>query len=159
MCRFANGAEHSRRRALAVREIEALDVDALCRGSGDPVAALCSAMGLPSAAVDLVSVVAPAYQPGSGNEEAADAAVAELLRLVGGEDDEVAAARVCVLVQAAATRALVAQGGVLDPPPVPATRRVDAGGGEPFLVSLDGIPFGYGPRRCPGEAVARALAS
>src|ERR1700742_1729426 len=41
VCRFSNGAEHARRRALAVREIEALRPDF---SAGDPVAAMCAAM-------------------------------------------------------------------------------------------------------------------
>ena len=43
-------------------------------------------------------------------------------------------------------------------PPVPATKRV-APDGEVVRVPLDGTPFGAGPRRCPGEAHARALAT
>src|SRR4051794_38019067 len=72
VCRFSNGEAHARRRALAVREIEALDVAALERGSSEPVAVLCAAMGLPAEAADLVSVVARSYQPGSAAEDDAD---------------------------------------------------------------------------------------
>jgi cytochrome P450 len=41
---------------------------------------------------------------------------------------------------------------------VPATRRL-APDGHLILVDLGGHPFGAGPRKCPGEAHARALAA
>jgi hypothetical protein len=114
-----------------VRAIEGIDVDDLA--GNDPVEALVAAMGLPPGTADLISVGAPADQPGSGNETQADLAVAELLRMMdGGGDDETAAARICVLVTP---------------------------DGDLVAVPLDGIPFGYGPHRCPGEEIARALAS
>ena len=45
----------------------------------------------------------------------------------------------------------------LETPPVPTTTRWRDG--ETVTVPLDGIPFGEGPRRCPGEEHARALAA
>jgi hypothetical protein len=46
-----------------------------------------------------------------------------------------------------------------DHPPVPATRRWSPDTGETVTVPLAGIPFGEGPRRCPAEQHARALAA
>jgi hypothetical protein len=104
------------------------------------------------AAVAATRVVAAAYQPHTSHP-GADAALARLLVLLPGGEEEAVAARVAVLVQACeATAALVREEDV----PVPATRRVVDG--ETVLVSLVGRPFGEGPRRCPGEALARALA-
>jgi hypothetical protein len=104
--------------------------------------------------------VAAAYLPGSGaGGPAADAAADELL-------DRLGAARAAVLVQsclpvAAWVRTALDRGITLDEvlataPPVPATTRWRDG--ETVTVPLDGIPFGVGPRRCPGVAHARALA-
>ena len=89
----------------------------------------------------------------------ADAAADELLARLG-------AARAAVLVQSclpvtAWVRVALDRGISLDEvlataPPVPATSRWRDG--ETVTVPLDGIPFGAGPRRCPGQAHARALA-
>jgi hypothetical protein len=80
--------------------------------------------------------------------------------------ERVGAARAAVLVQsclpvAAWVRTALDRGISLDEvlataPPVPATTRWRDG--ETVTVPLDGIPFGAGPRRCPGQAHARALA-
>ena len=104
--------------------------------------------------------VAAAYLPGSGaGGPVADAAADELL-------DRLGAARAAVLVQSclpvtAWVRTALDRGITLDEvlataPPVPATTRWRDG--ETVTVPLDGIPFGEGPRRCPGVAHARALA-
>jgi hypothetical protein len=103
---------------------------------------------------------------GSGAAEAARAADSAAVELLG----RVGAVRAGLLVQACApVAALVAaaldRGAGLDevlagePPPVPATRRWSAGTGETVTVPLTGIPFGAGPRRCPAEPHARALAA
>ena len=81
-------------------------------------------------------------------------------------DAEPQRGRVAVLVQSclpvtAWVRTALDRGITLDEvlataPPVPATRRWRDG--ETVTVPLDGIPFGDGPRGCPGVAHARALA-
>ena len=127
-----------------------------------PLTALAEALGAgdPAAVAALVPPVAAAYLPGSGDGGvAADAAADELLARLG-------AARTAVLVQScqpvtAWVRTALDRGITLDEvlataPPVPATRRWR--GGETVTVPLDGMPFGDGPRRCPGVALARALA-
>jgi hypothetical protein len=127
-----------------------------------PLTALAGAVGVrdPATVAALVPPVAAAYLPGSGaGDPAADAAADELL-------DRLGAARAAVLVQSCLpvttwVRTALDRGITLDEvlataPPVPATTRWRDG--ETVTVPLDGIPFGEGPRRCPGVAHARALA-
>src|SRR5262249_18526053 len=88
-----------------------------------------------------------------------DAAVARLLALLPPAEPEAAAQQIAILVQShAATAALIAAAGKLDPPPVPTPRRI---GPDGALVGVDltGRPFGAGPRACPGAELARALAA
>jgi hypothetical protein len=123
-----------------------------------PVAVLAAALGVPAPhvaeAVAATRVVAAAYHPHTSHPDA-DAALARLLELLPGDGDpEIVAARVAILVQACEATAGLVRGDDL---PVPATRRVGPDG-ETVLVDLTGCPFGAGPRRCPGEAHARALA-
>jgi hypothetical protein len=70
-------------------------------------------------------------------------------------------------VQAAvATAALIRSAGLgttiddvlRDDPPAPFTRRVAPDGALVEVPLGDGLAFGAGVHRCPGEAVARALA-
>jgi hypothetical protein len=145
-----------------------------------PLTALAEALGAddPAAVAALVPPIAAAYLPRASTPDApgsrpaaagpgdspetgagADGAAGELVGRVG-------VARAAVLVQsclpvAAWVRTALDRGISLDEvlttaPPVPSTTRWRDG--ETITVPLDGIPFGEGPRRCPGEAHARALA-
>ena len=174
--RFSTGREHARRRAVIEAVLAQVDPGSLRLAArrlaeadpGPPVlprvplTALAEALGAgdPAAVAALVPPVAAAYLPGSGDGgAAADAAADELLARLG-------AARAAVLVQSclpvtAWVRTALDRGITLDEvlataPPVPATRRWRDG--ETVTVPLAGIPFGDGPRRCPGVAHARALA-
>ena len=112
-----------------------------------------------------VRTVAAAYHPGT-DAPGADEALARCSRRCPPAEPEVAAQRVALLVQACEATAALVRGGLerpledvlRDTPPVPATKRL-APDGEIVVVPLDGRPFGAGPRRCPGEAHARALAA
>ena len=174
--RFSTGRDHARRRTVVEAVLAQVDPDALRvatrrLAAADPappvvprvpLTALARALGArePATVAALVPPVAAAYLPGSGaGGPAADAAADELL-------DRLGAARAAVLVQsclpvAAWVRTALDRGITLDEvlataPPVPATTRWRDG--ETVTVPLDGIPFGEGPRRCPGVAHARALA-
>jgi cytochrome P450 len=126
--RFANGAEHERRRKLAVDELRLLDSAGLRRAAhrralavlGDeehpggrvelmrrlarrvPMAALAASMGIadPEAAARAVIGVAAAYFPSAAAAEpSADAATAELVAMLGPADLDVIVARIALLVQ------------------------------------------------------------
>jgi hypothetical protein len=182
--RFSGGEAYTRRRALSESTLSTVDPAALRDAAASsphahPVQLLAAALGLDSSArtiVDAVRVVAAAYQPGTGDEAAADAAVRTLIDTCGGTADEVTAARIGLLVQACDATAALIEGArtagleavLRDTPPVRATKRMatrpaDLTGtrveaGEVVRVSLHGIPFGAGPRSCPGRAHALALA-
>jgi hypothetical protein len=64
---------------------------------------------------------------------------------------------VAALVSTALDRGIGVDDVLATAPPVPATTRWRDG--ETVTVPLDGLPFGEGPRRCPGEEHARALAA
>jgi cytochrome P450 len=175
--RFSTGPDHERRRALSVAVLDAVLAGTVRPVEGvHPVTVLARAIGVHQPVEELVREVAQAYQPGTGDESRADAAVERLVAILGGAHDEPAAARIGVLVQACdATAALVDRARhrpveevLRDDPPVPATRRqaltattvggVTVEAGEVVLVSLAGGPaFGAGPRRCPGRDLALAL--
>jgi cytochrome P450 len=175
--RFSSGPVHDRRRALSVAILDPIEPDSLRRSGGKhPVAVLGRAIGAPEGIVDLVRDVAQAYQPGTGDDTRADAAVTELVTRFGGVQDELTAARIGVLVQACeATATLIDRARrrpvddvLREHPPVPATRRqalvtttlgdVTVEAGRIVRVSLaGGLAFGAGPRRCPGRAHALAL--
>lgn len=181
--RFSSGDEYARRRALSVGVLDGIPLEAL-RHTGTrtrhPVAVLAEALGVTehdlADVVDRVRDVAQAYQPGTGDEARADAAVDRLVAVFGGGFDEPTAARIGVLVQACdATATLIertrhaALDDVLrDQPPVPFTKRqslarttvgeVTVAAGEIVQVQLAGdLAFGAGPRVCPGRAHALAL--
>jgi cytochrome P450 len=122
--RFSSGAEHERRRALAVAEIDRLEPDELRRDARQraaaavrdgeplrhvPVETLAAALGLPAGLAADVATAASAYQPHvEADVDAADSAVARLVEACGGIADEVTAARIGLLVQACdATAGLV----------------------------------------------------
>ena len=176
--RFSTGPDHERRRALSVALLAAVPPETLfAAGDRHPVTVLARAIGIDDPVVELVREVAQAYQPGTGDEARADAAVERLVTILGGAHDEPAAARIGVLVQACdATATLIDRARrrpveevLRDDPPVRATRRqalaattvggVPVAAGEVVLVSLtDGHAFGAGPRRCPGREHALAFA-
>jgi hypothetical protein len=176
--RFAAGTDHARRRAMIVARLATLDPAVLrerARETGDATFTLAEALGAsdPRAAGEAVATIAPHYNPAPGTVPAAeptasatppgtvppDAAVARLLSLLPRAEPEAAAQEIAILVQShAATAALIAAGGALDPPPVPITRRVSPTGGL-VEVDLTGRPFGAGPRACPGAEHALALAA
>ena len=179
--RFSNGEAHRRRRALACRELARIDPGELRRAtrSGAPVVdALAAALGLSVPVASQVAAVARAYHPHTPGSAEADRAAASLVDAFGGIADEGTAVRISLLVQACdATAALVRRAIALacdapaddvlaavlrDDPPVRATRRVIGGA----VVTLDRanahdthLPFGSGPRCCPGREHALALAA
>ncbi|CCH34663.1 isocitrate lyase/phosphoenolpyruvate mutase family protein [Actinosynnema sp. NPDC047251] len=153
VARFSEGADHVRRRDLAVSRLSTVDLAAL-RRPGHAVAKLACALGLPRTVVPDVAVVARSYQPHTPVTDAADEAVRRLVAVCGGAWDEETAALIGLLVQAsAAMEALIAG----KEPPVPATRRIAPDGAE-VLVDLAEVPFGAGRHGCPAREHAQALA-
>lgn len=173
--RFSTGAEHAERRMAiehALAELVPADLRAAARAltRADPtlpvvprvpLIVLATQLGIEDAGTvaTLVPPVAAAYFPGSAPSAAADRAAEELLRRVG-------AVRATLLVQSCQPVATLVRGALetgleeaLARAPVPATKRCSSATGETVTVPLDGIPFGAGPRRCPAEAHARALAA
>jgi cytochrome P450 len=123
--RFSSGAEHDRRRALAVAALSRLDPGDLRRDAREraaialreggavelvPVESLAAALELPAGLTTDVALAAAAYQPHvEADSDAADAAVARLVAACGGVADEATALHIGLLVQAcAATAALIA---------------------------------------------------
>jgi len=185
VARFSNGADHARRRSLAVDLLAEVEPEVLRRkaseaAGGDPrlvvVGVLAGELGLPVVASD-VAAVAAAYHPHvtpSEDTTEAEAALGRLVAACGGTTDELVAARIGLLIQACeATAGLIGNAVPLvragkppeeavaevlrADPPVSHTRRRVAG--EDVLVPLAGTPFGAGPRECPGPAHAIALAT
>lgn len=197
--RFSNGEEHARRRALVDGALARLEPAELRRAAREaaarpaagarlediPLEALAAALALPPGLAADVATAAAAYQPHAAADlEAADAAVGRLVDACGGAADEATAVRICLLVQAAGTAALLANAARRDDlsvpvdelvsetlrgdPPVPTTRRVAtasaAGVDAGTIVTLDltaggdaDLQFGAGLRPCPGRAQALAL--
>ncbi|WP_199432338.1 oxidoreductase [Qaidamihabitans albus] len=129
VARFSTGPDHRRRRALAVTELERVDVADLRHAAARrtaalphehveavarrvPVEVLAGALGVPGAAARDVATVARAYHPHSPAGPEADAALARLVGACGGTADELTAARIGLLVQTwDATARLVATAG------------------------------------------------
>ena len=188
VARFSEGADHDRRRALAVAELAKIDPDGLRTAAGDnPTAILAAALGLDADVVSDVAAIARVYLPGE-DDPAADAAVERLVKACRGGSttvneqgpaDDAVAARIGLLVQAhTATAALVARSidsgrsvaeTVRVDSPVPGTRRLDPDGDLVFLDFVaanteaaegagEPVTFGAGRHRCPGRAHALAIA-
>jgi cytochrome P450 len=155
VARFSEGAEHERRRSLAVAILDKIDPESLRNAPGDnPTEILAGALGA-SGVVDDVAMVAAVYLHGESLD--ADAAVERLVAVFGGVHDEETAARIGLLVQGhTATAALVAGAAH----PVPGTRRLDPDGDLVFLdfAGDQALMFGAGRHRCPGRAHALAIA-
>jgi len=143
--------------------------------------ALAEAMGLPELDDDTVAaLLTVAANYFGGDDPAADDAVRLLLPLMGTDDAEQAANRVGILIQACdVTAGLIAStrdgsgdvhATLRTAPPVQVMRRVAIGAtrigdteipeSEPVLLEVGplGLSFGVGPRVCPGQALALALA-
>ncbi|MFD4659270.1 hypothetical protein ACFWP2_26970 [Kitasatospora sp. NPDC058444] len=199
VARFSFGEPHARRRALVLADLERLDQDRLrvaAAGGFEPdvrlrvVRVLAAELGLadPETVARDVATVSRAYFADAPHDPAADAAVARLLPAMGDRDEETAANRIGLLVQACdATAALVEgarrhadglPGVVREDPPVRTMRRLAAratevGGlavpaGTRILLDIaaaqSGAPegvaltFGAPPRSCPGRAQALVIA-
>ncbi|MEU4666640.1 oxidoreductase [Amycolatopsis sp. NPDC023774] len=156
VARFSSGEDHARRRKLVVEELAGTDPEALrklaaAKPHQGPVVTLAEVLGFEVDPGD-VDKVARAYQPHFPESAEADEACKRLVEALG-QPDERTAAKVGLLVQAAATENLI---NSTQDPPVPSTRRwVD---GAEVTVDLKDFPFGAGPHACPGEAHAKALA-
>ena len=127
--RFSNGTVHQRRRRLATTMLAGIEpaglegraadhAARLLAGAGEgpfdlmatvarvvPVEVLAASLGLPGGLAGPVTTVAGAYLPPAEPAPAADRAVRELVAACGGVADEATAARIALLVQAAAATA------------------------------------------------------
>lgn len=133
VARFAEGGTHERRRALAVKELAALDpavlreearrtTRALLAGGAEPadlpgevpVRVLGAALGVRDvdAFAAAVPIVAAGYLTGGEPSEEVDAAVATLVDLLGPGDDEEVAARIGLPLQAYAATAKLAASAI-----------------------------------------------
>lgn len=208
VARFGRGPDHAARRQLVVALLAGLDGGTLRRqayGRAEqrlrdtpldlmeavarpvPVAVLAEALGAGDVVADVL-VLAPAYLPPAEPDARADAAVARLMRSLGGHADTATANRIGLLAQAcAATAGLIGNAAVrllgagadestddlvsttlAVAQPAIATRRTatdavrehgyDLAPGDSVLVELAGAPFGAGAHACPGGAAAVALA-
>ena len=179
--RFSNGEAHERRRALACGELARIDPGELRRRrapAGPPWTRSPPRSGCSVPVARHVAIAARAYHPHTAGNAETDRAVASLVDAFGGVPDESTAVRISLLVQACDATAALAEAAIAQAgdapandvvavvlrydPPVRTTRRVIGGA----LVTLDlasardaHLPFGSGPRRCPGREHALALAA
>ncbi|MFI6810768.1 hypothetical protein ACIBG7_00090 [Nonomuraea sp. NPDC050328] len=168
--RFSSGAAHAERRAAVTAVLDRLDPHdlrkAAARLAHEPpervaVLVLGAALGVEDleTLAGQVAAAARGYLSGEADAEA-DAAVAELI-------GRLPIAELTVLLQAhAATGALLAVAAgrdldevLRDDPPVRVLRREGVEIDVP-AANQDGpcLTFGYGPRACPGQPHARAIA-
>ncbi|MFF2141226.1 hypothetical protein [Kitasatospora sp. NPDC058190] len=197
VARFSAGGPHARRRALVLADLERLDPVALrvaaAGGYGTDVRlrvvrVLAAALGLaePEAVARDVKAVSRAYFEPAPDDPEADAAVARLLPAMGDADEETAANRIGLLVQACdATATLVERarrhpdglaGALREDSPVRemrrfAARETEVGGvavpaGAHVLLDVaaaqqsdrEPLAFGAEPRLCPGRSHALVIA-
>ncbi|MET8622199.1 hypothetical protein ABZW30_00260 [Kitasatospora sp. NPDC004669] len=197
VARFSAGEPHARRRALVLADLERLDPAVLrvaaAGGYGTDVRlrvvrVLAAALGLaePEAVARDVKAVSRAYFEPAPDDPEADAAVARLLPAMGDADEETAANRIGLLVQAChATATLVEHarrhpdglvGALREDSPIRVMRRfaaraTEVGGvavpaGAQVLLDVavarqpgrESLAFGAEPRLCPGRAHALVLA-
>ncbi|WP_370944803.1 oxidoreductase [Amycolatopsis sp. cg5] len=186
VARFSTGQAHTRRRSLVTEELAGMDPAWLRREAFDRtveakrfgpvdlkaivVETLAAALGLRAGLSADVVIVAKAYQPHVEATSVEDAAVARLVEACGGASEQTAAL-IGLLVQAcdataglvenalgetvAAEEALAAT--LRERPPVSMTRRYKDG--RLIEVDLTGLPFGHGPKVCPGQVHALAIAA
>lgn len=187
VARFADGAEHGRRRQQVTSMLAAVDIAGLRRLAAErtrsvlddsdretdrrpvdlmarvarvvPVEVLIAALGMPSVPAGSVMVIAKAYQPGTGAEKPADEAVVQLVEAFGGVPDEATAAKIALLVQAYdATAGLVGNAAL-------AMLRADRDAGRPETIVTETLlqdpPVRMTRRLAPdtGTAVAVDLAA
>jgi 2-methylisocitrate lyase-like PEP mutase family enzyme len=153
VARFSEGDDHRRRRAIVEGLLAPVEPEALAR-SGDHLATLAEALGLPRTAAREVRAIAPSYQPHTEVTSEADTAVTRLVTACGGRWDEHTANLIGLLVQACDATAGLVAGHVI---PVPTTRRIGPDG-QQVHVELTDLPFGAGRHECPGRRHAVALA-
>ncbi|MEU9042557.1 MULTISPECIES: isocitrate lyase/phosphoenolpyruvate mutase family protein [unclassified Kitasatospora] len=199
VARFSSGEPHARRRALVLADLERLDPVALrvaAAGGFEPdvrlrvVRVLAAALGLadPEAVARDIATVARSYFADTPDDPAADAAVARLLPAMGDPDEETAANRIGLLVQACdATAELVERarrhadglaGALREDPPVRVMRRLaaratevgghavpagthvvlDIAAAQPEAPDGVALTFGAPPRICPGRSHALVIA-
>ena len=157
MARWSNGADHTRRRAIAVAALSSIDTGALRRRASEvmntELDAVCVEFDLmPIARFVPVLVLAEALGLPDPRGAAAD-----LERVVAATLNETAANVVSLLLQCqVSTAAWIAADLLGTAPPFLHTVRVRDG--LQFEVSLSETPFGAGSHECPGREHALALA-